>query len=149
MSFGWSPADLLPHRPPLLLLTRICSADGGGLVAEVDIEAGSPFAEPGRGVPRWVGLEYMAQAVGALDGLRLRESGLAVLPGYLLGTRRLDHVDGYFPDGATLRISVQEIMQDRSGLGIFACRLDEAERSLSCQLTVYRPPAGGAESVGK
>jgi predicted hotdog family 3-hydroxylacyl-ACP dehydratase len=143
---SWTPAEVLPHRPPLLLLTRICSWHEDGLVAEVDVDPTSPFAESGLGVPRWVGLEYMAQAVGALDGVRLRTSGLPVSPGYLLGTRTLDQVDGYFRDGTTLRISVQEVLQGDNGLGIFSCRLDDGERFLCCQLTVYRPPVGGPES---
>ena len=62
-------------------------------------------------------------------------------PGYLLGTRRLGQIDGHFRPGTTLVIHVTEILSDASGLGIFACRLDDGERSLSCELTVYRPPA--------
>jgi predicted hotdog family 3-hydroxylacyl-ACP dehydratase len=145
MSHAWAPAQVLPHRQPMLLLTRVVEWGPDALVGEVDVSGESPFAEPGLGVPRWVGLEYMAQAVGALDGIRLREAGRAVPPGYLVGARRLDHTDGHFRDGATLRITVQEILQGENGLGVFSCRLDDGDRSLSCQLTVYRPPASGAE----
>lgn len=121
------------------LITRIVSWGPKDLVAEVDIAADGLFAEPGLGVPRWVGLEYMAQAVAALDGIRLREVGRAVPPGYLLGTRRLEATDGYFQPGETLRITVQEVLQGENGLGVFSCLLGAGERSLSCQLTVYRP----------
>jgi len=141
VSTKWNPEDVLPHRPPMLLLSRIVSWDARSLVGEVDIDGAGPLCEPGRGVPRWVGLEYMAQAVGALDGIRLRVSRRDVPPGYLVGTRRLEQVDGHFRPGTTLVIHVTEILSDASGLGIFACRLDDGERSLSCQLTVYRPPA--------
>lgn len=146
MSREWSPIDVLPHRPPMVLLSRIVAWSGDSLVGEVDVTPGSPFVQPGLGVPRWVGLEYMAQAVGALDGIRLREAGLQVPPGYLLGTRRLDHVDGYFREGAKLQITVHEILQDENGLGAYSCRLDDGERSLTCQLTVYRPPAGSGNT---
>ena len=121
------------------LITRIVSWGPKDLVAEVDIAGDGPFADPGLGVPRWVGLEYMAQAVAALDGIRLRELGRGVPPGYLLGTRRLEAIDGYFQPGETLRITVQEVLQGENGLGVFSCLLRAAERSLSCQLTVYRP----------
>ena len=129
----------------MLLLSRVVSWDAGSLVGEVDVAINSPFAEPGLGVPRWVGLEYMAQAVGALDGIRLREAGRPILPGYLLGTRRLDDIGGYFADSARLRITVQEILQDPNGLGVFTCRLDDGKQPLSCQLMVYRPPTSGAD----
>ncbi len=141
MKRQWQPADVLPHAAPMLLLSRVLSWTSDSLVGEVDVSADSPLAEPGLGVPRWVGLEYMAQAAGALDGIRLREAGRTVPPGYLLGTRRLTEVDGYFPSGATLRITVQEIVQSDDGLGIFACRIEDGRRSFGCQLTVYRPPA--------
>lgn len=129
----------------MLLLTRVISWGPDELIGEVDISADSAFAEPGLGIPRWVGLEYMAQAVGALDGIRLREVGRQVPPGYLLGTRRLDQTDGYFQPGVTLRITVREVLQGDNGLGAFSCLLEDGERSLTCQLTVYRPAASRAE----
>lgn len=142
MNQEWLPEEVLPHRPPMLLLSRILGWDAASLVGEVHVTADSPFAEPGHGVPRWIGLEYMAQAVGALDGIRLRETGRPVPPGYLLGTRQLDHIDGWFATGARLRITVREVMQDSAGLGAFACELDDGVRSMSCLLSVYRPPSG-------
>ena len=148
MSRNWSPAEVLPHRPPMQLLTRVVSWGPDDLVAEVDVSADCAFAESGFGIPRWVGLEYMAQAVAALDGVRLREAGRHVPPGYLLGTRRLDQTDGYFQTGATLRIRVREVLQAENGLGAFSCGLDDGERSMSCQLTVYRPTTSRAETNG-
>ena len=146
MSRIWSPQEVLPHRPPMQLLTRIVSWGPAELVAEVDIAEDGLFAEPGLGVPRWVGLEYMAQAVAALDGVRLCEAGQGVPPGYLLGTRRLEATDGYFQPGETLRITVHEVLQGENGLGVFSCLLGAAERSLSCQLTVYRPAQSPPDS---
>lgn len=142
MTSAWSPAEVLPHRAPLLLLSRIVAWDSGSLVGEVDVREDCVLAEPGLGVPRWVAIEYMAQAVGALDGVRLRRAGQPVPPGYLLGTRQLDGTDGHFRPGTTLQITVQQVLDDASGLGVFSCRLVDGERSLACQLTVYRPPAG-------
>jgi predicted hotdog family 3-hydroxylacyl-ACP dehydratase len=132
----------------MLLLTRVVTWGPDTLVGEVDVAGDSPFAEPGLGIPRWVALEYMAQAVGALDGIRLRESGRQVPPGYLLGTRRLDQIDGYFQPGVTVRITVSELLQGDHGLGVFSCLLNDGERAMSCQLTVYRPAPGGAETGG-
>lgn len=130
----------------MLLLSRIVSWGSTGLVGEVDIRDDSLLVESGRGVPRWIALEYMAQAVGALDGIRLRESDQGVPPGYLLGTRFLDQTDGYFPTGTTLRITVDEVLQGGNGLAIYSCRLDDGSRPLICQLAVYRPPGTALES---
>lgn len=141
MSRNWLPAEVLPHRAPLLLLSRIVAWDATSLVSEVDVGEDCVLAEPGLGVPRWAAIEFMAQAAGAFDGVRLRQADLPVPPGYLLGTRQIDGVDGHFRFGTTLRVSVQQVLNDDSGLGVFACRLVDGERSSSCQLTVYRPPA--------
>lgn len=139
-STTWEPADVLPHRPPMLLLSRILEWTRDSLLAEADVAPDSPFAVDGRGVPYWVGIEYMAQAVGALDGIRVREQGRQILPGYLVGTRRLDDTQGFFQPGTRLRITVREVLQSDSGLGAFLCRLADGPSELSCQLTVYRPP---------
>ena len=117
MTSHWSPADVLPHRGPSLLLTRIVSWSSDRIVGEVDVPGDGPYSDAVRGVPRWLALEYMAQAVGALDGIHLKESGLDVPPGYLLGTRTLDRIDGHFAPGSRLRITAQEILRDESGLG--------------------------------
>ncbi|MCC7461668.1 MAG: 3-hydroxylacyl-ACP dehydratase [Gammaproteobacteria bacterium] len=146
MSAGWLPEEVLPHRAALLLLTRIVSWDATSLIGEIDVSEDCVLAEPGLGVPRWAAIEFMAQAVGAFDGVRLRQADQPVPPGYLLGTRQLDGVDDYFRPGTTLRVEVQQVLNDASGLGVFACRLIDGERSLSCQLTVYRPPAGALMS---
>ena len=146
MSRDWQPADVLPHRAPMLLLTRILAWDARSLAAEAEVSADHPLAEPAGGLPCWTAIEFMAQAAGALDGIRLRVAGRAVPPGYLLGTRRLDGVDGHFSPGARLRIEVEELLQDANGLGSYTCRLVDGARSWACQLTVYRPP--GAEAAG-
>jgi len=132
----------------MLLLSRIVAWDERSLVGEVDVREESAFAEAGMGVPRWVALEYMAQAVGALDGIRLRLRGRPVPPGYLLGTRQLEHIDGHFRPGSTLRIEVNEVLAGENGLGAFHCRLDDGGRAVECRLTVFRPAQDGRPADG-
>ena len=137
---AWTPAEVLPHRPPMLLLSRIVSWSADSLIGEVDIADGGTFWESGFGVPRWLALEYMAQAAGALHGIRVREAGRQVPVGYLLGTRRLVGIDGYFVGGTQLQIVVQQYSQGENGVSILSCRTAEGRRSASCRLMVYSPP---------
>lgn len=148
MTARYTPASVLPHRPPLLLVDRLLRWSATGLEAEADVGADNPFAEPGRGVPRWLAIEYLAQAAGILDGIRLREAGLPVTPGYLLGTRLLDAIDGWFTPGQCLRLRVEELVQDASGLGAYAAELDDGSRRIQCRMTVYRPPADSPRGDG-
>ncbi len=128
----------------MLLLSRIIRCEVQSIEAEVDIDATSPFADGEQGVPRWVGIEFMAQAVGALDGAKEKQVGHAIMPGYLLGTRRIDHIGGHFAYGSILRIRAQTLLADESGFGSYDCQIDEGDNLIRCQLTVYRKPAVGS-----
>ena len=64
--------ELVPHRPPMLLLDRVLSYDGECVVCETVLEHDSPFVEQGH-VPALVGIEYMAQTIAAGAGLSARE----------------------------------------------------------------------------
>jgi predicted hotdog family 3-hydroxylacyl-ACP dehydratase len=131
------PEDVLPHRGSMLLLSRIVSHAPGELAAQVDISSSSTFAIPAMGVPRYVGIEYMAQAIAALEGVAGLGEGHPVTPGYLLGTRQLGGIDGYFSFGQVLDVRVREVMRGENGLGAFACELREEDRIMQCQLTVF------------
>ena len=60
-------AELLPHDPPMVLIDKVLSYDENSLVAEVAIRPDSAFCGA-NGVPGWVGIEYMAQAIAAHAG---------------------------------------------------------------------------------
>ena len=69
-----NPCDLLPHRPPQLVLTRLVSFEGDRLVAEGDFgSADWQGAVPGM----WL-VEGVAQALGCLGRMH-GEDGNAVL----------------------------------------------------------------------
>jgi len=77
---------LVPHAGPMVLLDRVISADEESLCAEVRIRHDSLFCRAGA-VGAWVGLEYMAQAIGAYAGFTACLRGEPIKLGYLLGTR--------------------------------------------------------------
>ena len=68
--------ELVPHRPPMLLLDRVLSYDGECVVCETVLGPDSPFVEQGH-VPAVVGIEYMAQTIAAGAGLSARDKGSA------------------------------------------------------------------------
>lgn len=129
---------LVPHSGPMVLLDRVVSADEETLCAEVRIRSDSLFCVDGA-VGAWVGLEYMAQAIGAYAGYAARLRGEPVRLGYLLGTRCYECSRSVFPAGSLLRICVKRILQSDNGLGSFECRIeDESGLIASGNLSVFQ-----------
>jgi predicted hotdog family 3-hydroxylacyl-ACP dehydratase len=136
--------SLVPHSGPMVLLDRAISADEESLCAEVRIRADSLFCVDGA-VGAWVGLEYMAQAIGAYAGYTARLRGEPIKLGYLLGTRRYECSRPVFTVGMLLRIHVKRILQSENGLGSFECCIeDESGQVASANVSVFQP-AGEAK----
>lgn len=112
--------DLVPHAGLMSLLDRVIEYEEESLQAEVAIHRDSLFAED-KGVPAWVGIEYMAQTIAAYAGAQRRLNGLNVKVGFLVGSRRYESSHSYFPLGSTLSIEVQREFQADNGLGVFSC----------------------------
>lgn len=136
--------ELLPHKPPMVLIDKVQGWEEGRLEALVSIRLGIPFFDSDRGVPSYVGIEYMAQACGAYAGLEAVAAGEPVRIGLLLGTRRYAASVGWFEPGRDLLIKIQELFRDGM-LGMFDCRVECEGRELaSAQLSVYLLQPGAA-----
>ena len=123
---------LLPHAGPMVLLDRVVSVEDENLCAEVRIRADSIFCVAGE-VGAWVGLEYMAQAIGA------RKRGEPIKLGYLLGTRCYECTRPVFTVGMLLRIHVKRVLQSENGLASFECRIEyENGQIASANLSVFQ-----------
>jgi predicted hotdog family 3-hydroxylacyl-ACP dehydratase len=130
---------LVPHSGPMVLLDRVISADEESLCAEVRIRSDSLFCLAGN-VDAWIGLEYMAQAIGAYAGYTAHLRGEPVKVGYLLGTRCYECTRPVFTVGTVLRIHVKRVLQSENGMGSFECRIDDENGQLaSANLAVYQP----------
>ena len=134
----YSVEELVPHSGRMSLLSRIIQVEGETLVAEVDINERATFAEP-NGVPAWVGLEYLAQAIGAYAGYQERTQGGVPKIGFLLGTRKYSSDCEYFPLGTTLTLKVTRNMQAENGLSAFDGELFAEGISASARLNVFQP----------
>jgi len=77
---------LIPHRGKMLLLDRITECDSKEIIkAEYDItEACLFYSAELKGVPSWVGFEFMAQTISAFSGLRSRLTGIKPKIGFIL-----------------------------------------------------------------
>jgi predicted hotdog family 3-hydroxylacyl-ACP dehydratase len=125
----------------MVLLDRVVTVDDESLCAEVTIKTGALFCDD-TGVGAWVGLEYMAQAIGAYAGYVARLRGEPIKLGFLLGTRRYDCSRARFPLGSILRVSVKRALQGENGLASFECAIADVARgpAATATLTVFQPP---------
>jgi len=136
---SWKVEDLVPHRPPMLLIDAI---------EEVDMEAPRLAAsflgrEEWRG--NWFALEYMAQAAAALSGAmdRAERPSASPRPGLLLGTKRLDLGIAEFVPGR--RYVVEAVRECEDGeAAVFSCTVRAAGRDqepgeCSAAITAFRP----------
>jgi len=146
----WPPHAMdawVPHRGAMSLLDGVDRCDEQGIAARVRVPAGGLFAVDG-GVPAWVGIEYMAQAVAAWSGGRARACGGSPKIGYLLGSRRYEAALPVFPAGAELRVLAQCELLGENGLGMFDCRIEHDGRVLaSARLSVFEPPRDSEEAA--
>ena len=136
--------ELIPHRPPMVLIDAVESFDAAAkrLVARVTIGENQLFCTSD-GVPNWVAIEYMAQTAAALVGLydKVTAPGAPARPGLLLGTRRLDLKLDRFEMGKSYRITAENVFSDADAAS-FACSIeDEAGATVAtASLNAYRPP---------
>ncbi len=136
--------DVVPHAGDMVLLDGVVSYDDKTLIAEATIResgpffraAGDPLSGGVAGVPAWVGIEFMAQAISAWSGLRGREKGKEPELGFLIGTRKYTSNRPVFPKGCKLRIEVR--MRDKhDSLGIFECEIHCEDLKAEAVLSVY------------
>ncbi|MES2605835.1 MAG: 3-hydroxylacyl-ACP dehydratase [Pseudomonadota bacterium] len=133
-----SPQYVLPHDHPMILIDTIESWHEHGLTASVTVRPDSLFIEPD-GVPAWVGIEYMGQAIAAHAGLCARRDGRPVQIGFLVGTRRYEPGCSHFPMGTKLAVFVDAITSNTTGLQVFECRITGDGVSVHANLNVFMP----------
>lgn len=136
---SWQVLDLIPHRPPMVLIDRIVEAGPEHLVSEAVISADKPFLAADGSLPAWAGIELMAQSIAAYAGVQAQAAGEPIRVGFLLGTRRYESSCARFPAGDVLRISVSKLLLDEQGLGVFECRIASAHGTITANLNVYEP----------
>lgn len=118
-----APAKLLPHIGRAMLLDEIAHDSDDAIEAIALITAGHPFFVAGRGVPVWVGIELMAQAIAAHAGLAGQRAGRGPRRGMLLGTRHYQGHVAWFAEGSRLSIFAEQEFGHGGGLAACECRI--------------------------
>ena len=130
---------VLPHRDSMRLIHRVVAWQEESIAVEVDVPAQGLFCTSD-GVPAWVGVEYMAQAIAAWAGCRARHAGRAPSIGFLLGTRRYTAHQPFFTAGSCLRVEANCELLGENGLGMFACRILAGDIEMAvANVSVFEP----------
>ena len=132
MTEAFPPAtELLPHRGRAALIDKVLEDTRDNIRVSAHITPENPYFEPGLGVPAWVGIELMAQAIAAHAGLAARREQKPPRAGMLLGTRRFAASMAYFPAGSELEVRAQRDFGDDGGLAACACTILSGDRILA------------------
>lgn len=127
--------DVLPHRPPMVLLDEIVSVD------EKDRSLVATATARGEWSENWSAIELMAQAAAALAGVFDRASGSdrPARPGLLLGTRRITFAVPSFEVGRKYTVTARDVFSDAESAS-FECTVRDGDAVLaSAVLNAYRP----------
>ena len=132
--------QVMPHRGTMRLLDRVLDYNADSLHAARRVPEDGPFHGAG-GVPAYVGIEYMAQAVACWAGCMARLRGKTPPIGFLLGSRLYTSHVPLFACGQQLQIEVKREVMGDNGLGVFACRiLSEGRVLATANVSVFEPP---------
>lgn len=134
----YTPEQVLPHRYEMLLADSVdYGADYGQIALTVRLD--SLFCEGVHGVPAWVGIEYMAQAMGVFSGVERRQQDSEPRIGLLIGTRRYDSSVPYFPIGAQLTTTARLVFHEEQ-MFVFNCEISDGQQVIARgDIKAFRP----------
>lgn len=135
--------DLVPHRPPMLLINDIIDINQSASAALTYIDSEASFFEAGKGVPSYIGLEYMGQTAALIAGYQLKHGLVAPHLGFLLGARTYKTEVDYFTENKTLVIKCKEKAVVGDSLATFDCTIryqDDEAILATANLSVFRKP---------
>lgn len=146
--------ELIPHRPPMLLINRIVTLNEKYSETIVLIDSLAPFSTPA-GVPSWIGLEYMGQTSALIAGYQEQKGFCEPQLGFLMGSRKYTSTVDYFTNDNALRICCEQGALVGSSLANFNCTIsstiypadpendsnaDSSQILATASLSVYRRP---------
>jgi len=123
---------LVPHRGKMLLLSKVLSFEesNNSLLASVDISHSSFFYDDKlNGVPVWVGFEYMAQAIAALNGKNDLAKGQEPGFGFILSVSNFIACTFCFKPNSTILIYVEKEFE-LDNMVVFNCSIKQSEEEL-------------------
>lgn len=137
---------LLPHRPPMLWLDAVLSHHEDEVRCGLTLRDEHVFVARGE-AEAVVAIEWIAQAVAALVGLRDRARDAAPRPGYLIAVPQAELFVDAFKVGDVLAITARYAWGDDT-LGSFEGEVHRGEAlAARAQLSVYRKPLSGSQGA--
>lgn len=137
--------QLIPHRPPMLLINQLLEVDQSSASALVKIADDTAFLQRSDGqtafVPAWIGVEYMGQTAALIAGFQEQQGLCEPHLGFLMGARKYQSNVSQFVMGSVLKVSCREAALVGESLAMFKCTIahnDSGELLASASLTVYR-----------
>ena len=134
--------DILPHQAPMILIDPLVEYTDDWACCQVKISTNSLFYDADKqGVPSYIGSEYMAQAIAAFAGAQALNNNKEVSIGFLLGSRKYQALQPYFPLDKTFNITIKELYREDSGLRVFECEIKDSTNTLFAQanINVFQP----------
>jgi predicted hotdog family 3-hydroxylacyl-ACP dehydratase len=101
-------AELVPQRPPMLLVDEVLDAGDDAITCAALVRPDNLFVADGRAHAS-VALEYMAQAIAALAGLRARADGQPPAIGMIAACRDLELFVEHLCPGDLLHITATRV----------------------------------------
>ena len=142
LTFPMKAAELLPHKPPMLLLDDCTAFDGETVEGRTVLSGNCALFETDEGrYGSWILLELMAQAVGLYAGLTKRQSGESPKIGFLLGTRKFEAAVAELTKGTEVTIRAKCVyFADKTLPSQFECTAMTGGKVIgTASLTVYEP----------
>ena len=147
--------DLLPHRPPMVLLSDVLSVEVPNVASAVaDTSPSCIFYEDAlNGVPSCIALEYMAQTMALAVGAERRRMGKPPKVGFVLGTRRLNVTVPCF-DSSKRYVTAVKCTYSDDEFASFDCTIaaPSGKTVAAASLTAFQPlgePVEFAEKMRK
>ncbi len=132
--------EVLQHRGNMLLIDHLVKFNNNSIIAEYSPRKDAWYVNNDGGMPAWIGIELMAQAIAAHVGMFKYNENLPQKNGVLVGTRRYESVIPSFAVGELLQVEVKVIYQDISGLAAYDCSIScEGSKLATATLKVFEP----------
>ena len=122
--------NILPIQGPMRLLDKIVSCADGVIECEVSHKSSSAFTNLRGQRPAWVGIEYVCQAILALEILARLDEGKAVKPGFIIGAKCAEFSRAFFEPGEELLVRVETQVTVNSIFGAYSGQIFNGEEEV-------------------
>jgi predicted hotdog family 3-hydroxylacyl-ACP dehydratase len=146
--YGLSAARFLYHEAPMALLDRVVEVGPDSAVCSCIVNGENPFYCASRGVPSWVGIEFMAQCIAVSAGARAVLANKPLPVGLLLGTMAFHSRIDRFMSSAMYLAHCRNLVRDDQGLGAFDCMICLGNETIAtARLTVKELTEGDGTQI--